>query len=110
VGARRRPRRRATGARAPEVAADLLALRLVAEEPPRLNIGRVSEQLVLGGLRRPPPPFTVEILERDTERLIGAQSVPGTRAEANGVYLMMKADLGRMAPKAFLRKWGRRVR
>ena len=87
-----------------------LGLQLVAEERRPPTLGRVAEELFVGFLRRPGPPFTVEIVDLATGQLVGAEPAEGTQAEARGLYHVMSADLDLMDRRAFLRKWGRRRR
>jgi hypothetical protein len=103
---RRPPPLRRRPAEAPRAQASL-ELRLVAQEPKSMNMARASEHMLLGSFRPTSPPYAIEIIEAATGRMVGAEPVQGSQGDAHGLYLVMKADLGRMDARGFLRKWGR---
>jgi hypothetical protein len=75
-----------------------------------LGLGRVAQQTLLGGLRRPPSPWTVEVVVRESGRLVAVEPVNGSRGQAEGLFHVMRADLEAMDARRFLRRWGRRPR
>jgi hypothetical protein len=109
---RRRPRRPPPQGAAPgdQRAAAHLEARLVAEESGPLGLRRLSEQTFLGPFRRQPAPWSVEIVDRATGRLVAVEPVDGTRSHALGVFHVIRADLESMDIRRFMRTWGRRPR
>jgi hypothetical protein len=103
---RRPPPLRRRQAQAPRAQASL-ELRLVAQAPKGVNMASASQHMLLGSFRATSPPFAIEIIETATGRMVGAEPVRGSQSDAHGLYLVMKADLGRLDARGFLRKWGR---
>jgi hypothetical protein len=106
--ARRRPRPLRPPAGDPRAAARL-ELRLVEAEV-RVDLPEISKQMLFGFLRRGQAPWTVEILDRETGRVVGVEPCEGTESTARGLLHVMAADLERLDLGAYLRRWGRRPR
>jgi hypothetical protein len=76
----------------------------------RLDLPEVSKQMLFGFMRRSPAPWTVEIVDRDTGRVVGIEPCEGAESAAHGLLHVMRADLDRLDLQGFLRRWGRRPR
>ena len=76
----------------------------------RLDLPEVSKQMLFGFMRRSPAPWTVEIVDRETGRVVAIEPCEGTESAARGLLHVMGADLDRLDLRGFLRRWGRRPR
>lgn len=76
----------------------------------RLGLPQVSRQLLLGVLRREPAPWTIEIVDRGSGRVVAVESCEDGEGPARGRLHVMRADLERLGIGAFLHRWGRRPR